>query len=132
MDNKRDDKGRFRKGVSGNPGGRPIDQTKYQKKIDTTMSLKEWRSIILKAIEQAKRGDAKARQWLSDYLAGKPSQGLDITTGGEKLIDAGQYDRSISSLADAIRETIHREGTKSDGVMDSAEQTAMASPADEG
>ena len=85
MDDKRDNKGRFVKGVSGNPGGRPIDQTKYQKKIDTTMSLKEWRTIILKAIDQAKRGDAKARQWLSDYLAGKPTQGVDVTTGGDKL-----------------------------------------------
>jgi hypothetical protein len=75
----RDEKGRFVKGVSGNPGGKPLDQTKYLKKIDTTMSLKEWRAIVLKAIEQAKRGDPKARQWLSDYLLGKPTQRQEIT-----------------------------------------------------
>ena len=39
---KRDEKGRFIKGVSGNPGGRPIDQSKYLKKIDTSLSLKKW------------------------------------------------------------------------------------------
>jgi len=31
-----------------------------------------WREITMKAVEQAKRGDARARQWLSDYLIGKP------------------------------------------------------------
>lgn len=79
----RDEKGRFVKGHSGNPGGRPIDQTKYLKKIDTTLSLKEWRVIILKAIEQAKRGDSRARQWLSDYVVGKPIQSIDLEHDGE-------------------------------------------------
>jgi len=85
----RDEKGRFRKGVSGNPGGRPIDQTKYLKKIDTTMSLKEWREIVQQAIHQAKRGDAKARAWLGDYLAGKPAQRTEVTgaDGGAIVVE---------------------------------------------
>ena len=83
----RDDKGRFVKGVSGNPGGKPLDQTKYLKKLDTTMTLKEWRDIVVKAIEQAKRGDSRARQWLSDYLLGKPTQRQEITGAeGSKLV----------------------------------------------
>jgi len=83
----RDERGRFVKGVSGNPSGRPIDSFKYLKKIDTTLSLKEWREIVVKAIEQAKRGDAKARQWLSDYLLGKPTQRQEITgADGSKLV----------------------------------------------
>lgn len=77
MSGVRDDKGRFVKGHSGNPGGRPIDQSKYLKKIDTTMTLKDWREIVKKAIDQAKRGDSRARQWLSDYLAGKPIQPIE-------------------------------------------------------
>lgn len=81
----RDEKGHFVKGKSGNPGGRPINQTKYLKKIDTAMKITDWREIVKKAIEQAKRGDPKARQWLSDYLMGKPQQIIDITTDGEKL-----------------------------------------------
>ena len=76
----RDSNGRFIKGVSGNPGGRPIDQTKYLKKIDTATSLKEWRAIIMRAIADAKRGDAKARQWLGDYLLGRPTQKIDQNT----------------------------------------------------
>ena len=81
--------GGWKKGQSGNPGGRPIDQTKYLKKIDTTMTLKEWRAIVLKAIGQAKRGDAKARQWLGDYLAGKPIQPVDVTSKGEVIRTVG-------------------------------------------
>lgn len=121
----RDDKGRFIKGHSGNPSGRPIDQFKYQKKIDTATSLKDWRAIIDKAIDQAKRGDSKARAWLSEYLAGKPIQGIDLTTGGEQLTDSKQYDRAISTLADALRESIFSEGTEQNGDMDTAEQATM-------
>lgn len=73
----RDEKGRFKKGASGNPGGRPIDQSKYLKKIDTALTFKSWRAIIKKAIEQAERGDSKARQWLSDYVLGKPTQNVN-------------------------------------------------------
>lgn len=81
-DIKRDERGRFAKGHSGNPGGRPVNQSKYLKKIDTTVTLKEWRAIILKAIEQAKRGDSRAREWLSNYLVGKPIQGINLEQDG--------------------------------------------------
>lgn len=92
----RDDKGRFVKGVSGNPGGKPLDQTKYLKKLDTTMTLKEWRDIVVKAIEQAKRGDSRARQWLSDYLLGKPTQRQEITgaEGSEFVINLSWDDEA--------------------------------------
>ena len=83
---KRDEKGRFIKGVSGNPGGRPIDQSKYLKKIDTALSLKKWRSIVLKAIDQAERGDPKARQWISDYILGKPVQQINQYTEQSGII----------------------------------------------
>jgi ribosomal protein L17 len=90
------------KGHSGNPSGRPIDQFKYQKKIDTATTLKDWRAIIDKAIEQAKRGDAKARQWLSEYLAGKPIQGLDVNSTGEMEIIV-RYENT-DNTADPTRE----------------------------
>lgn len=93
----RDEKGRFVKGVSGNPGGRPIDQSKYLKRIDTAMTLKRWRAIVLKAIEQAERGDAKARQWLSDYILGKPIQYIDQNTNqsGEVTIRIIEVEQDV-------------------------------------
>jgi len=70
----RDAKGRFVKGESGNPQGRlpkEIEKT-YLQVCEGVCSFDVWREIVMKAVEQAKRGDARARQWLSDYLMGKP------------------------------------------------------------
>lgn len=70
----RDSKGRFVKGASGNPQGRlskQIEQS-YLQVSESVCTFDVWREIVAKAVEQAKRGDARARQWLSDYLIGKP------------------------------------------------------------
>jgi len=42
----------------------------------------DWQAIVLKAIEQAKRGDKTARQWLADYIVGKPVQGVELDADG--------------------------------------------------
>ena len=70
----RDSKGRFVKGASGNPQGRLPKQTEtsYLQVSESVCTFDVWREITMKAVEQAKRGDARARQWLSDYLVGKP------------------------------------------------------------
>ena len=72
----RDEKGRFVKGASGNPQGRLPKETEktYLEVCQNTCTFDVWREITMKAVEQAKRGDARARQWLSDYLIGKPLQ----------------------------------------------------------
>jgi hypothetical protein len=33
-----------------------------------------WQQIVVRAVEDAKRGDAQARAWLSSYLCGKPAE----------------------------------------------------------
>lgn len=70
----RDSKGRFIKGESGNPQGRLSKQVEssYLQVAENVCTFDVWHEIVAKAIEQAKRGDARARQWLSDYLMGKP------------------------------------------------------------
>ena len=55
----RDEKGRFIKGVSGNPKGRApreIEET-YRAILIDEVSPDDWRQIIRKAKDQAKRGD---------------------------------------------------------------------------
>ena len=128
----RDSHGRYVKGHSGNPQGRSIDQYKYLKKMEAAVSAEEWIAIIRKAVEQAKRGDPRAREWLSDYLMGKPLQTMDITSGGDRIVDERQANRALSALAIAIGACIPGESTTQDGAVDAAEQTAMASPADKG
>ena len=77
----------FEKGQSGNPKGRPRKavEEKYLKKISSSVTLTEWREIVKKAVQQAQKGDARARQWLADYLVGKPVQGVELDQIGEIL-----------------------------------------------
>ena len=86
----RDDNGRFVKGQTGNPNGRPKRRTE-QEYLDATISrvtIKDWREIVDKAVSQAKRGDSRARAWLSDYVLGPPPQQIKHTgaDGAEIII----------------------------------------------
>jgi hypothetical protein len=83
----RDESGRFIKGQSGNPKGR-LPRTKEEKFYKATVSavtLKDWREIIKKTVEQAKRGNPSARTWLANYLLGPPQQRLDVTSDGSQI-----------------------------------------------
>jgi hypothetical protein len=71
----------FKKGQSGNPKGRPKKEyeIEYSNIIQSQCSTSDWREICRVAITQAKRGDEKARKWLSDNLVGLPIQKSEIT-----------------------------------------------------
>ena len=76
----RDDKGRFVKGYSGGPGRPPKErEEKYYDILLTTVTFEDWKSIVKKAAEQARKGDAVARKWLSDYLVGTAQQKLEVS-----------------------------------------------------
>lgn len=81
----RDENGRFLKGHTGNPKGRAKrkKEEKYLKKMFARCTLKKWQGIVDKALEDSEKGDAKARQWLSDYLLGKPAQELKVQSTGD-------------------------------------------------
>ena len=83
----RDERGHFKKGVSANPKGRPPmpKEEKFYKATLAAVSLSDWRDIVKKAVELAKRGNPAARRWLADYLMGPPQQKMDITTAGEPI-----------------------------------------------
>lgn len=68
----------FKPGQSGNPSGRPKHQGKFLKLLVKYVKPTDWRDIVLKAIEQSKRGDKSARQFLADYCLGRPPQQVDI------------------------------------------------------
>ena len=126
----RDANGRFVKGSIGNPTGRsPRErEERYYQIMMSTVTFENWKSIILKAVQQAEKGDAQARKWLGDYLVGAAIQKLDITSGGESIKpDNEKVNRAISTLADAIRETIPGAGDKPDRPVDATEQAPMVS-----
>jgi hypothetical protein len=71
----------FKPGQSGNPKGRrPKErEIEYTKIIQSKCTPGQWEKIVAKAVEQAIRGDEKARKWLSDNLIGLPVQKQEIT-----------------------------------------------------
>ena len=78
--------GQFAKGSKGGPG-RP-KKKREERYLEITMSActyPEWKAVIKKAVEQAKRGDNQARRFLADYLIGPPQQRMDVTSGGERI-----------------------------------------------
>jgi len=77
----RDKNGRFTKGHTGNPNGRPKREREqqYLDRMGKIVTLKEWEKVVGTALSRAKAGDAAARKWLSDYLLGSPVQRAEIS-----------------------------------------------------
>lgn len=122
MGEERNKRGQFAKGCKGGPG-RPRREVEedYLAAISEEISKADWRAIIRKAAMQAKKGDAKARIWLSDYLVGKATAYVqaDVSTGyGEAafmellvlmdpLIDDQHreaYEESLKALSEKMEE----------------------------
>ncbi|NIV32806.1 MAG: hypothetical protein GWN58_26180 [Anaerolineae bacterium] len=76
----RDANGRFVKGKSGNPKGRPKKkrEERYYEILVSTVTFDDWKAIVKKAASQAMRGDATARKWLADYIVGTPEHNLSL------------------------------------------------------
>lgn len=66
----RDEKGRFKKGVSGNPGGRSRNEaaTTLRDALATALTPEKATAIAEKMIAQAERGDRQAREQLLRFL----------------------------------------------------------------
>lgn len=71
----RDHRGRFVPGHTYKSGGRPRRATEltFLKKLRDVVTEEAWQQIVHSAISAAIDGDAKARDWLSNYLLGPPT-----------------------------------------------------------
>lgn len=68
--------GRFSVGNPGGPGRpRRAVEADYLAALSDAVSVDRWRKIVERALSDAEQGDPKAREWLSAYLAGKPTGG---------------------------------------------------------
>ena len=95
----RDKNGQFAKGNKGGPGRQNRKtEDKYLLALQKCVKAKDWKAICERAIIDAKTGDRAARQWLSDYLLGKPQQFVDVTSGGEQFPGAVIYLPEIDAI----------------------------------
>lgn len=72
----RDAQGHWLPGQSGNKRGRPARETEREY-LDVTLGIctkERWATVIEKAMEQAERGDGRAREWLGRHILGDPVQ----------------------------------------------------------
>jgi hypothetical protein len=98
----RDSKGRFVKGWRGGPGreSKSTEQA-YLEVMIGAVSLSDWKEIVSRAVQDAIKGNSTARQWLSDYLLGKPGVALAVTA----KID--QYAQIEANSQQQIDVTVH-------------------------
>jgi len=77
----RDENGRFKKGAYKGGPGRPKRQIEddFMQLLSGAVTREDWIAICIKAVEQARRGDAVARKWLADYLIGPPVERKEIS-----------------------------------------------------
>jgi hypothetical protein len=88
--NGRDTNGKF---VEGNTygKGRPKLETErlYLHAVREACDFETWKKVVEMSVLQAKQGDAKARNFLANYLIGKPEQKnfllIDTTENGESI-----------------------------------------------
>jgi len=94
LDNRNPD-GTFKKGMSGNPAGKPLgaknfntlfeDGLKHIAKLNGKEPDDFDMEIIAKAIELARKGDFRFYKDLNDRRFGKSQDKIDHTTNGENL-----------------------------------------------
>src|SRR5262249_43172429 len=85
MSTDRDPNGRFLPGHPGGPGRpRRAVEADYLAALSEAVPPEAWKRIVARAVEDAEKGDAKARDWLAAYLVGKPAgDGLLMLAAGE-------------------------------------------------
>ena len=66
-----DARGRFAQGNEGGPGRpRRTVEREYLAALSESVSLDDWREVCKRAVADARKGDGKARDWLTGYLLG--------------------------------------------------------------
>lgn len=111
----RNQDGRFAPGNAGGPG-RPRRATEQAYLLATLNAcpLEAWEEIVLAAVEAAKSGDWKAREWLSGYLLGEVKAPSPTPTaalvsdemGGDEVARQARKRRGENFLDDALSFTV--------------------------
>ena len=83
---KRDEFGRFPKGVSGNPAGRPEGSISLLNDVKRSLlKLAKEKPEEYKALIDDYWEDKEKRKFLMEMIDGKPKQQTDLTSDGDKI-----------------------------------------------
>ena len=93
--------GKFLPGNSANPGGRPKGEVSITALIDEAVTGDDWRFIIKKMRDMARRGNLKVIEMLMDRRWGKPTQKNEINASlqTEEVMPLENYRAAIAKLA---------------------------------
>jgi hypothetical protein len=93
--NGRDAGGKFAPGNPGGPGRpRRAVEREYLAQLAEACPPETWRQVCQKAVDDARAGDARARDWLAKYLLGAEPLGLLALAADEA--DAFTPDREVA------------------------------------
>ena len=113
MNPDRDRNDKFIEGNAGGPGRPPrTTEREYLLALSESCSPDGWEEIVVKAVDDAKDGDANARALLSGYLVGQPgSRGemlhtlaVEVAAGSDPL----RLDAARRRSDDARSELMHQ------------------------
>ena len=82
---KRDEKGRFVKGSSGNPNGRSrkSDEEIWLKRLHECVTPDDFTQMVRVGVSRAKAGDSAMLRLLFQYLIGMPTQYVKSDVAGQ-------------------------------------------------
>ncbi len=90
----RDEHGRFKKGVSGNPKGRPPaplsitwEIKRIMQQTEPTTKRKYLELFAQSVLTRALKGDPTCTKLVFQYIEGLPKQNIDVNETGEKKIE---------------------------------------------
>src|SRR5215469_6682563 len=79
MSTDRNANGRFAAGWHGGAGRpRRTVEARYLTALREAVPLETWAKVCETAVAQAVSGDAKAREWLGNYLVGRPIEAVAV------------------------------------------------------
>src|SRR5438552_1917295 len=93
--------GRFMKGGPGGPGrpARHVEEDYLQ--AFSAVSLADWKMVIKRALADAKKGDSRARDWLSRYILGdQPLASLVANRTGPMVLNVIRIQTQEEPTAD--------------------------------